>query len=264
MIRFLVAGVGLLTVAAAIPALAADIPVRAVYSAPPVLFSWTGFYGGLNAGGGWGSKGVAVLPQTDPTLGLIGSPSTTLELSDGLVGGQVGFNYQTGDWVLGLEADAAWARLTGSNPCLFTSSTLGVLITTCTASARVDAVGALAGRLGISVDRVLVYVKSGGAWTRDRYSLVATARSAVLPPATPAVLPPTGTGSESRWGWTVGAGVEYAFAGPWSAKVEYDYMNSGSRSVAWAIINATPIQAKIVQEEHVLKAGLNYRFGSYY
>jgi outer membrane immunogenic protein len=263
--RHLVAGVGLLTAAAAMPAFAADIPVRAVYAAPPVLFSWTGFYVGINGGDGWGSKGVTIQPQTDPTLGLVGGPSNTLEISGGLAGGQAGFNYQIAGWVLGLEADAAWARLTGSNPCLFTSAAQGLL--TCTASATVDTVGTLAGRLGIALERVLLYLKSGAVWTSDRYSGVVT--SAVLAPAvsttvTSPVLSPTVNASESRWGWMAGAGAEYAFAGPWSAKVEYNYMNLGSDHVTWTTVNGAPIQAKITQEVHVLKAGLNYRFGGPY
>jgi outer membrane immunogenic protein len=65
-------------------------------------------------------------------------------------------------------------------------------------------------------------------------------------------------------GWIVGAGFECAFAGPWSAKLEYDYMNFSTDRVAWTVINAALIQANIAQDVHILKAGFNYRFGGLY
>src|SRR5262249_56032982 len=131
----------------------------------------------------------------------------------GLGGGKVGGNYKSGSWVFGAEGDASGATLKGSSACASTSFFIGAL-PPANCKVKVEGVGTIAARLGVAFDRVLVYGKGGAAWASDKYSLTSV---------TPTLLP-TFNGSETRWGWMVGAGLEYAFYDNWSAKIEYNYM----------------------------------------
>lgn len=139
---------------------AADIPVRAPVRAPaaiPVpIFSWTGCYIGGHVGGGWALK-----DWTDN----IGGTSHT---ADGVIaGGQVGCDYQTGQWVFGAEGQFSWANLEGQsvNPAFPTE----------TERSKIDFIGTVTGRLGYAVDRALFYVKGGGAWVNERFDITDTA-----------------------------------------------------------------------------------------
>src|SRR6185436_12806005 len=119
------AGISMVALAAALqPAAAADLPVA--YRAPQnyVIFTWTGFYFGAHGGGAWGRKDATTAP---------------LDISGGLAGGQIGANYQAGSWVLGVEADASWADLTGNNAC-----PTGIVGVSANCSAKVDALGTFA------------------------------------------------------------------------------------------------------------------------
>jgi outer membrane immunogenic protein len=252
--KILGAGVGLIALAIATQqAAAADLPVRQApaYKAPEVVevFTWTGFYIGIHGGGGWGSKVANQVPLVTPG-GTITSPEATTNISGGLAGGQIGFNYQMGHWVGGLEAQASWADLTGSTPCSILLA--GAPVTTaCTGTSKVDALGTVAARLGVAFDRTLLYAKGGGAWTHDKYNVAVTS----------AVLPPTANASETRWGWMVGAGIEHAFTNHLSAKIEYNYMDLGTERVRFTASDGTTNDADIRQRVHVVKVGLNYRFG---
>jgi outer membrane immunogenic protein len=253
--KYLVAGASLLAGVAS--AMAADMPVKAAaYKAPPAeIFTWTGFYVGVHGGGGWSSADAATVPQTVPGLGAVTAAPVTTNPSGALAGGQIGYNYQTGMWVWGVEADASWANLTAStNACSVAAG--GVVISTaCLGSGKVDALGTVAGRLGVAFDRVLLYGKGGGAWTSDAYQTVLTAPLAGF----------NGTAfnaSETRWGWMVGVGAEYAFTSNWSAKLEYNYMDLGTQRLHFTSAT-TPLTSDVDIRErvNVVKAGINYRFG---
>jgi outer membrane immunogenic protein len=99
------------------------------------------------------------------------------------------------------------------------------------------------GRAGLAFDRVLLYAKGGAAWAADRFSFLAPSGR-------------NGTTDQTRTGWIGGVGVEYAFAGSWSAKVEYNYMDFGTKHVTF-----TTDFADIQQRVQTIKAGVNYRFG---
>ena len=217
-------------------ALAADIS-RPVYKAPPagalpVTYDWTGFYIGGHVGYGWADK-----HWTD-AFGL-----NTSHTSDGFLGGgQAGFNYQINQLVLGIEGDVSWANLKGGS-----AQTFGLAAPiTSTFNSEVDWTSTLTGRLGVAFDRWLVYGKGGVAWAGDRYS---TTRFQA--PGTIAEI------TDTRWGWTAGAGVEYAFAPQWSAKLEYNYMDFGSQRYSFAPGTFTDIDQQI----HAVKFGINYKFG---
>jgi opacity protein-like surface antigen len=148
-------------------AVAADLAVKA----PPIVpvFSWTGVYIGGNLGVGWGRKNWSD-PFPAPVFG------DRIDIGGAIAGGQIGFNYQVGAAVWGLEADADWANIQGTNTCF---AAIGGL----NCGAKVKSIGTVAGRLGYAVDRTLLYVKGGGAWVNDEYSL--NNSGVVIPPRRP-------------------------------------------------------------------------------
>jgi outer membrane immunogenic protein len=226
---------GLLAIAAAQPASAADVarrpppPAPAPAPVPVAVYNWTGFYIGAHGGYGWADKG-----WTDTTTG----PFSISHNADGfLAGGQIGFNYQINNIVFGIEGDLSWADITGGT----SSGRFGGE----TFDTRIDWLGTLTGRVGFAFNNWLIYGKGGFAWANERLSYTA---------ALPAF---AGSSEETRTGWTVGAGIEYGFWNNWSAKLEYNYMDFGSRDVAYA----PGIGFDVDQQVHAVKLGLNYRFG---
>jgi outer membrane immunogenic protein len=243
--KLLLGSIALGALMAAAPAIAADMaPSGPVYKAPPPPpFSWTGFYIGGHIGAGWGDKhwySASTAPGLDQGLHHV---------RGGLAGGQIGLNYQVGYWVLGIEADAAWADLNGVH------TDVGFLLGGASEvnRSKVESVGTVAGRLGYAVDRVLGYVKGGAAWAHDKYTV-----SNVLAPDVA-----IGTASETRGGWVAGFGLEYAFAPNWSVKFEYDYIDLGSKRSRFTGPALVPFDEDITQRLNLVKFGINYRFGSY-
>jgi outer membrane immunogenic protein len=163
-----------------------------------------------------------------------------------IAGGQVGCDYQTGQWVFGAEGQFSWANLEGQsvNPAFPTE----------TERSKVDFIGTVTGRLGYAVDRALFYVKGGGAWVNERFDITDTAVGGAVH---------FDAGNQTRWGWTVGAGLEYAFASNWSAKIEYNYMDFGSDTFPFTdVIHGDPAFSipGIDQQIHTVKIGLNWRW----
>ena len=123
-----------------------------------------------------------------------------------------------------------------------------------------DRLGTIAGRVGAAVDRALFYVKGGAVWARNTYDITG---NGVFPLVGPIA---TSLSDTTRWGWMAGVGVEYALPGNWSAKVEYNYLNLGLRSYAFAnptdpANNPLYNNWEIAKNLHAVKVGLNYRFG---
>jgi outer membrane immunogenic protein len=246
--RLLLSGVAVLAVAAALPAYAADLarpaPAYKAPVAPPVmLYNWTGFYIGGHVGGLWSSKDWTEVP---PFFG--NGPGTVSTDPDGFLGGvQAGFNWQTGPWVWGVEVQWSWADADGCGG-IFVAGTY----TTFDACSKIKWVGTVAGRLGYAWDRVLLYVKGGVAFADvEHVGVVGGA-------------PFTNTVSDTRTGWMVGAGLEYGFLPNWSAKIEYNFMDFGSETYQFTRFAPAPAgvsSADIDQQVHVVKFGINYRFG---
>jgi outer membrane immunogenic protein len=240
---------------------AADLRVP-VYKAPVYAqaFSWTGFYIGGNIGAGWGTTQYE---QPIP-LGIV-APGAAALVSEGsntvnglLGGGQAGYNYQWGSTVWGIEFQGEGANVKGQGSCgivaLFNCNT------------KVDGILTLAGRFGLTWDHTMLYVKGGGAWAHDQYNVNLLG----LQVAVPGVIT-IGPASASEWrsGWMIGAGVEQAIAGNWSAKIEYDYMDFGTKSELLTTVTSPAVPAingllnnfNVTQQVHLIKFGVNYRFG---
>jgi outer membrane immunogenic protein len=237
-----------LTALVAAPAMAADL-ARPVYKAapPPVVYaySWTGCYVGGNGGGVWVHKDYALTGVGIAGFGGVNFPAIGMgshDASSGIGGVQVGCNYQfAGGWVIGIQADYDWMRANGSHTDPFTN------LTTLTNNAK--SLGSVTGRIGYAWDRFLGYVKGGGAWERDDYAWFFTAAPGVAL-----------TGSETRGGWTVGIGGEYAFTDWLTGFAEYDYYGFGTRTVG---LTFSPLTANfdIKENKSVAKVGLNFKFG---
>ena len=231
--KFLIGTVSLAALAAiASPALAADMPARTyskapAYTAPAVVYNWTGFYIGGHVGGAF--AGDNSLVSNDARF---------------LGGVQAGFDYQFApNWVLGAEAQYSWlGGGNNNNGVIFPG---GTLVT----ASNADQLGSVTGRLGYTWGPALLYAKGGYAW-RDGNNIGVTA----------AGVPQAFTTSGNRKdGYTVGAGLEYMFAPNWSAKAEYQYYNFGNTTLTAG--PADIVGTRFRNDEHTVKAGINYRFG---
>ncbi len=206
---------GLMLASVAGAACAADLPPApspAYSKAPAVvgpLTNWTGFY--VGAMGGYASEAT----------------SDSLAMKGGFAGATVGYNWQSGMFVAGLEADGAWANVSQS------ATVLGV-----TASANVDTLATIRGRVGVAFDQVLLYGTGGLALADTKVS--ATALGITL------------SDSATQTGWAVGAGVEWMFMPRWSLKAEYLYRRFDSVTISG--IQTAPLALNSGQ------FGVNYHF----
>ena len=208
------------------PANAADIarhqamPMKApAYYAP---YSWTGFYVGINGGGGWGNS------DWTNAAGSTGS----FDVSGGLVGGTIGYNWQASQWVFGLEGDIDWSGIRGS-----TSS--GICAGTSCETRKIGS-GTVRGRIGYAFDRFLPYV-TGGLAVGDIKASVAG----------------LGSTSDTNVGWAVGGGIEASIAGPWTAKIEYLYVDLGDTNCS---VGSCGLSTNVDFHTNIVRGGINYRF----
>lgn len=247
------------TLLAATPALAADLTYEpAPVAAPASVYNWTGFYIGLNAGYGWGDIDTTdnSMTTTGPLVGVgQGSfPSTTFPGADGsasvdglLGGAQIGYNYQVGTWVFGAEAD--YQAVDHKTSSSFVGSDLGPYYET---SAELQSFGTVRGRIGYAIgDRGtwLPYVTGGLAYGETKISGSGTLAGGA---ATAFSV------SDVRVGWVVGAGIEWAFADRWSAKLEYLFMDLGSDP--GIVENTTTTVTTGRMTDNIARVGVNLHF----
>jgi outer membrane immunogenic protein len=242
--KFLMGTVGLVALGMAAPASAADLAARPYTKAPPpmiAIYDWTGFYIGGN--GGWGSSrncwGIV------PVAGAI-IPDGCLSKSGGVAGGQLGYRWQTGQFVFGLEGQGDWADLHSSHVSIFNPA-----VSTAT---KVDGIGLFTGQVGWAWNAALLYFKGGAAVTSNRYDVFTTLTGVGLASAT-----------STRWGGTVGVGFEYGFSPNWSAGIEYDHLFMGDSNNSFSVAN--PLLAgslnRISQDVDMVTFRVNYRFGGF-
>jgi outer membrane immunogenic protein len=230
-------------IALAAPASAADLAPRPYTKAPPppvaAVYDWTGFYIGAN--GGWGTSHKC-WDSVAPAL-LLG-PEGCHDATGGVAGGQIGYRWQSGTWVWGLEAQGDWADLRGSNTSL--------LFPGFSNQSKIDAFGLFTGQIGWAANNVLFYVKGGAAVTADRFRIVDVAGA----------LAGT-TGDDTRWGGTVGAGLEFGFAPGWSAAVEYDHLFMQDRTVTFTdpVLGTFFGADRIRQDVDLVTVRINYKWG---
>jgi outer membrane immunogenic protein len=218
-------------------ATAADLGRRPVYGppvyGPPMIayFSWTGCYAGGNVGGLWANR--------DWDFG-----SNT---ASGVIGGlQAGCNYQVGGWVFGIQGDYDW---TNANSTV----AFGPFFPIVAISSKMNSLASVTGRVGYAWDRFLGYVKAGGAWEQSDDTILFKDDLLIA-------------SSETRSGWTVGIGAEYAFLNWLTGFVEYDHYGFGSDTNTFVCAGCGFAGVNGKTNVNVLKVGLNLKFfgpGSY-
>ncbi len=222
-------------------ALAADLPQRPVYKAPMLaptpVYNWTGFYVGGNIGGAWGN-----VDATDVNTGASVSPNN----SGFAGGGQVGYDYQMGSWVIGIRNIFDATDISGS--ATFADPLFGG---TGTFDSHLHWFDALTARAGYLVEpNVLLYAQGGAAWTS--WDIKATNGAGVQVGE---------ISGGNRTGWTVGAGVEWMFLPHWSTFLEYNYMGFGTRSATTtACLRGTCANISGRSDLQNVLVGVNYKF----
>lgn len=235
--RLLLASVGLVALGVAVPASAADLGVRRGPAVAPVavapIYNWTGFYIGGHVG--WGH---AEATTRDDFFG----DSFSTDNDGFLGGGQVGFNYQVGQWVFGVEGQFSWTDI--GRDFAVTNG-----LTTVSLSTDVNWVATVAGRLGIAFGNALIYGKGGVAFMDFSATGCVTGFGCA-------------TRSDTETGWMVGAGIEYGFTPNWSAKIEWNFMrfDDVGQNIG---LTCTTCGFHTDVDVNVVKAGINYRFGGF-
>jgi outer membrane immunogenic protein len=243
--KFLLGTVALIAFAA--PAAAADLAARPYTKAPAMIaavYDWSGFYIGAN--GGWGSSHKCWDAVT--AAGAFIANEGCHNATGGVAGGQIGYRVQSGAFVFGIEGQGNWADLKARN----VSTAFGVN----TNDSRINAFGLLTGQIGYAANNVLLYVKGGAAVVGDEYRFLQTGTNVLASDIV----------SDTRWGGTVGAGIEYGFSPNWSAGVEYNHLFLGSRNYTFTsngVLAPAGAQAsdRIKQDVDLVTVRVNYRWG---
>jgi len=224
-------------------ALAADLPPSPPPRAPAAyvpavlpVYNWAGIYVGINGGWGWGNGKYTIAPNAAFPAGLSGSPHD----NGGVVGGTLGVNWQASAFVFGVEGDWDYSGIntgTTSSICNFSGN----------CQTGNNWLATVRGRAGYAADRVLLYLTAGGAFANVKTNFNGTSNT------------------RNQAGWTAGAGVEWAFADSWTAKVEYLYVNlgNGTFNCVAAVctapgLNSTPVSVGLT--ENLFRVGVNYKF----
>lgn len=227
---------------------AADLPVPAApapayYPPPPAHYDWTGFYFGGHVGGGLAQDKV-----TATTTTALLNAGTTTNVSPSAVNGgaQVGLQYEFAPIVVGVEA--TWT----ATPASENQNTVALpAITQEQSQTEVHWYSTVVGKVGFAANDLLFYAKGGGAWMRVDYTQTTLVGGTV---AVQQLI------TDTRNGWTAGAGVEYAFNENLSARLEYDYLGFGTKNYNFTNIQAGGLPVSIKSDLQMLTAGLNYRF----
>jgi outer membrane immunogenic protein len=245
--KLLLSVVGLVAFGAAAPAIAADLAARPYTKAPAMvaaIYDWSGFYIGAN-GGGASSRNCWDVNNT--AAGGIVAPAFREGCHDAtgaVAGGQIGYRWQSANFVFGVEAQGDWADLKGSN-----TSSFFVPLGSVTNQSKIGALGLFTGQVGYAWNNVLWYVKGGAAVTDSKYK--GLVGGVVIDQA-----------NETRWGGAVGTGIEVGFAPNWSVGLEYDHLFMGNRNVTFAVPGGAFTRTdNIRQDVDMGTVRVNYRWG---
>jgi outer membrane immunogenic protein len=272
--KFMLGSTALIAFAAVGSAGAADLPVKAPPMVAAPVFSWTGCYIGAHAGYGWGRNrndfGTAVAsgPTEEGSFFPAEFGPFDHNTNGGVVGGQVGCNYQfANNWVIGVEGEAWWSGMKGSFTAPEDNSPIGDPGTFSRFESRNLWDGDVALRLGYAWGRSLLYGKAGVAVGSFQYTEwhddFPTTHSC------PGVAFVSGgfvngtcsvTLNNTRAGLLLGVGWEYAWTNNWSFKVEYDYINYGSTNIAYPSAAAAIQSFSVSDTKQIVKVGVNYKF----
>lgn len=240
--KLLLSSTFLVIASAAAPAADLRLPVKAPIAAAP-MFSWTGCYVGAHVGG---SKVHSFIATNFEGTGFTGDNDGT----GAVAGGQAGCNYQHGRWVLGVEGEGSWSNSQAAHSLALPPDATESLTTRNTSNFSIS------GRAGIAFDRTLIYGKGGWAW--GSFDFNSTLTCCVL-----GILARTDrSGSTNLSGFLVGAGIEHALTRNWTVKLEYNYMDFGSRflNVGATRGSRTPINVSQSVTLQTFKVGVNYLF----
>jgi outer membrane immunogenic protein len=242
--------IAVLTSVPVVAASAADMPMKSAAAVPytAAAYNWTGLYVGVQAGWAWGTEQTTDnTGSTSVPPGFQGGPTNLKGALGGLYGG---YNYQINQYLVGIDYDFSWADATGN------STDIGPLNGhTLRHSDDMDWITTVTGRLGYTSNNLLLFAKGGWAWARFDGSTVNSLGAAVFG---------TSASSETRDGWTVGAGVEYGVTPHVSLKLEYDYVgfetaNFTSTDTSAAGVVSTPSKST-TSSMNIVKGGVAVRF----
>lgn len=257
--RNLLAGVAAAGLVASGSAMAADLPSRHVEPVAPYVapvFTWTGFYVGVNAGYAWNSNdntevwgnGIAVSGSNSDDGGFTG-------------GGQIGYNYQFGQFVAGIEADINYADLKGKslNYTVPVAFNVNGFNTFGSSNSGIEWFGTVRARLGFAIDRALIYATGGFA-----YGGGGNSGTFAINRLNGAHVGTYHRNDDTQTGWVLGGGVEYAFTNNITARVEGLYVNLGKGAQIRPVGNSPWLHFNREDTEFgVVRAGLNYKFDSF-
>jgi outer membrane immunogenic protein len=204
-------------------------PAVAPIAYAPRVYDWTGFYIGANAGGGFTNSS-----WSDPFTGA----NNNFNNSGFIGGGQIGYNAQFNWLVVGIEGDFDWSGIRSSS-----NDAVGNAI-----HDKTQWTSTVTGRVGAAFDRLLVYAKGGVAFADDKGTLNDIAGG-------------VSSNTMTRTGWTAGAGLEYALAQNWTAKIEYDYLGFGNQNFTFSTPTFPAYTTNASLNVQEVKAGINYKFG---
>ena len=240
--RFLLGVVGLAVIGIAAPAVAADLPAQTYSKAAPVMipaaYDWSGVYVGGNGGWGTANRCFDLITISGSFTAADGCHKT----SGAVAGGQIGFRWQTGSWVYGLEFQGDWANLHGSS--ISNNANIN--------RSRIDAFGLFTGQIGYAFNTALLYLKGGAAVVADRNDILSGG-----------VVVANAAG-DNRWGGTVGGGVEFSFAPNWSAGVEYDHLFIANSNTTFTAVNGSSFVTsfdRVRGAADMVTVRVNYRWG---
>jgi outer membrane immunogenic protein len=266
--KLVFAGVTLAALGVVQPALSADLPIEPYKASPLIVpvYDWTGFYVGLNGGYSWGNSS-----NTYTITGFAPVGSST-HMNGGVFGGQIGYNWQPNrNFVIGIEADlqGTWQNGTDNPPSVATTTNCNFFgaVLTCpgTNSVGVDEklrwFGTARARLGfVPWDNVMFYVTGGAAFGEVEWNATTTNAGTFAGATTTAINSATATSTHA--GWTVGGGSEWVLSGPWTAKLEYLFVDLGTIGNTFTAGGPVPTVTMTSHvRDNVVRIGLNYRFG---